>query len=283
MDQLPPPPPPPPPPGSTPGAGGGFGARGIGDILSEAFELYRANYVVLWQIVAVVVVPLTILQYYLTDSALALKKRTIETALGKFTVTTTSTSFGRTVLLLFVGGLIAALITQVLTGAIARAAAGTLVGETLTVGGAFEYGFARLWSILLVGLLVALAVVVGLILLVIPGIIAAVMFSVALPALVVEGKRGTEAMRRSWDLVSGHFWHVLGAYIVAFLIAGVVNAMLAALFQGWFLSGVAAAGGSILTTPFTALVAMLIYLDVRVRTEGLTEDRLRADLRGSGT
>ena len=282
MDQIPPPPPPPVPPEPTPSAGGGFSARGIGDILSEAFELYRANYVVLWQIVAVVVVPLTILQYYLTDSALALRKTTVKTGFGEITVPTTSPSFGRTVLLLFIGGLIAALATQVLTGAIARAAAGSLVGETLTVISAFEYGLARLWSILLVGLLVALAVVVGLILLVIPGIIAAVMFSVSLPALVVEGKRGTEAMRRSWDLVSGYFWHVLGAYIVAFLIAGVVNAMLAALFQGWFLSGLAAAVGSVLTTPFTALVAMLIYLDVRVRTEGLTEDRLRTDLRASG-
>ena len=50
-------PPPPPPPSA--GGGGAIPPRGLGDILSTAFEIYRANAAKLITIVAVVVVPLT--------------------------------------------------------------------------------------------------------------------------------------------------------------------------------------------------------------------------------
>ena len=40
---------------------------GIGEILSAAFDLYRRHWRTLWAIAAVVVVPLTLLQYFLGD------------------------------------------------------------------------------------------------------------------------------------------------------------------------------------------------------------------------
>ena len=56
---------------------------------------------------------------------------------------------------------------------------------------------------LLVSVLVGLATVGGLILLVIPGIYIGVRLAVSIEALVVEGRRGTQAMGRSWELVGG--------------------------------------------------------------------------------
>src|SRR3954451_16051384 len=50
-------PPPPPPPSA--GGGGAIPQRGLGDILTTAFELYRANAAKLITIVAIVVIPLT--------------------------------------------------------------------------------------------------------------------------------------------------------------------------------------------------------------------------------
>ncbi len=50
----------------TMGQGGGAAAlrpRGIGEILSAAFQLYRRHWRTLFAIAAVVVVPLTVLQY----------------------------------------------------------------------------------------------------------------------------------------------------------------------------------------------------------------------------
>jgi hypothetical protein len=72
----------------------------------------------------------------------------------------------------------------------------------------------------------------GIILLfIIPGIYIGVRLAVRIQALVVEGKRGTEAMRRSWHLVGGHWWHAACTLLVAALITGVVNAVITAPFS----------------------------------------------------
>jgi hypothetical protein len=55
--------------------------------------------------------------------------------------------------------------------------------------------------VLLVSVLVGLATIGGLILFIIPGIYIGVRLAVSIEALVVEGRRGTQAMGRSWELV----------------------------------------------------------------------------------
>jgi len=60
-------PPPPPPPSA--GGGGAIPQRGLGDILTAAFELYRANAAKLITIVAIVVIPLTFVLALLTQVA----------------------------------------------------------------------------------------------------------------------------------------------------------------------------------------------------------------------
>ena len=79
-----------------------------------------------------------------------------------------------------------------------------------------------LWVSILVGLVVG----IGFILLIIPGIIFLTMLSVTIPALIVEDHGGTAAMGRSWNLVKGHFWHVLGMIVVAGSSPGVVGAII---------------------------------------------------------
>ena len=48
----------------------GYPARGIAEILSAGFELYRRNWQTLLTIAAIVVVPLTLLQHFLQDRLL---------------------------------------------------------------------------------------------------------------------------------------------------------------------------------------------------------------------
>jgi hypothetical protein len=277
MAQTPPPPPPPPPPDGR--GAGALRPRGIGDILTAAFDLYKEHWATLFQIVAIVVIPLTLLQYLLTDQVIDPETFVVDEG-GTVRV---SEGFGRGLLITAVAGVIGVLITQVLTGAITRAAAGSLVGDTLTASEAFRYGFARLGSIILVGLLVGLIVAGGLLLFIIPGLIFGVKLAVSIPSLVVENRRGTDAISRSWNLTTGRFWHVLGTYIVAAIIASIVSGVLTALGGGnWFVRGLLASVASIITTPFTALVLVLIYIDLRVRKEQLTEDLLRRDLSASG-
>jgi hypothetical protein len=142
-----------------------------------------------------------------------------------------------------IAGLLAALagilMHLVLTGAITRAVAAEVAGEDPSVEQSYRFGFHRLGSVLLVSVLVGLATIGGLILVtaglflanailrgrdldvtsapvgpvillfIIPGIYVGVRLAVSIEALVVEGRRGTEAMGRSWGLVGGHWWHAL--------------------------------------------------------------------------
>jgi hypothetical protein len=262
----------------TMGQGGGaaaLGPRGVGEILGAAFRLYRRHWQRLLAIAAVVVVPLTVLQYVLGHWV------RIQGEVTRNQVA--STSFWASATASLLAALIGLLLYQVLTGAITRAIAAEVAGEDPDVEQSYRFGFVRLGSILLVSVLVGLATVAGLIVFIIPGIYIGVRLAVSIQALVVEGKRGTEAMGRSWALVGGHWWHAFATLLVAALLTGLVNAVITAPFSAtaWFVQGVAAAVATVVTLPYGALVGVLLYLDLRARKERLDLDTLRADLQAS--
>jgi hypothetical protein len=277
------PPPPPPPPGGEGGAGGtgstggpGLPPRKLGEILSTAFEIYKANASGLILIVAVVVVPLTFISAFLAGVVF---KGTTETIAG-IEVTTRSATIG--FFAGVIGIVIAIIISAVLQAALIRGAAQASIGDPVDIDASYKWGFARFGSVILISILVGLAVLGGLILLIIPGIIFAIMFSVSIPALVVENRKGTDAMSRSWNLVKGHFWHALGVLLVAGIITGIISGIIGAIggaiSDNWFVTWIFQAISQILVSPFSALVAVLLYLDLRARVESLSADQLRGEL-----
>ena len=275
----PPPPPPPPPPGGYGGGGGDvLQPRGLGDILTAAFEIYKNNAAQLIVIVAVVVVPLQFVSHLITGLALAAKKDKV--VIGNITINTVATrSAGVIILAALIGLLIVVVTTSALQAAITRAAAQTTVGEPVDVAASYSFGLKRFGAVLGTSLLVGLVVVLGLILLIVPGVIFYTMLAVAIPVVVIEGKGATAAMSRSWALAKNNFWHVLGTIVVAGLIAGIISSIIG-VFGGhnWFLGWIFGSIGTIITAPFTAMVSVLLYLDLRTRAEGLTAAQLRSEL-----
>jgi hypothetical protein len=250
---------------------------GIGEILRTAFELYRRHWRTLVAIAAVVVVPLTLLQYLLGDW---LRAQGEVTSNDEVVISTSSWAVAAASL---VTALVGLLMYLVLTGAITRAVAAEVAGEDPGVEQSYRFGFHRLGSVLLVSVLVGLATVGGLILLVIPGIYIGVRLAISVEALVVEGRRGTEAMGRSWGLVGGHWWHAFGTLLVAALLIGIVNAVITTPFSGlgWVAQALAAAVATLVTLPYGVLVGVLLYLELRARKEDLSLESLRADLQRS--
>lgn len=107
-------------------------------------------------------------------------------------------------------------------------------------------------------------------------------------ALVLEGAGITAGLRRSWRLVRGAFWRTLGIVLLANLIIGLIANILVTpiSFVGGLVPSLApdnealligslavsyAVGGlvSVLIYPFIAAVITLLYIDRRIRTEGL--------------
>lgn len=85
-----------------------------------------------------------------------------------------------------------------------------LQGERASIGTCIANGISRSLPALGVGLMTALAVVGGAILLVVPGIIAACMLYVAMPASVIEKPGVFGALRRSRELTDGYKGSIFG-------------------------------------------------------------------------
>jgi len=276
------PPPPPPPPGEGEGSRG-FAPKGIGDILSSAFDLYMKNAAQLVVIAAIVVVPLTLVQAFLSD---ALTDEVVETSIvvneetGEVVIDGgDGTSLGQVILGSILLGLVSAAIWMLLTGALTRGAAGALLGRSIDVGESYRAALARLGGLIVLAFLIAIIVGIGFALLFVPGVILLVFLSMAVPAFILERRSVGDSMSRSWNLVSGSWWHVLGAILVAAIIAGVVSGILGALggdsvIGVWITSAIAGT----LTAPFYALVSVILYVDLRSRREGLDSATLQREL-----
>jgi hypothetical protein len=272
-------PPPPPPPPMADGPRGDIPPKRLGEILSAAFDIYKANASQLILIVAIVVVPLSLVGAIFSEVVFAPER--IEVMSGEVVVGLdyAGRSWGAFLLVGAIGALIGILISALLQAATVRAAAQASIGDRVDVEASYRYGFRRLWSVILVSLLVGLIVAAGFILLIVPGIIFLVFLSVSIPVLVVEGRRGTDAMGRSWNLVKGQFWHVLGVILVAALIVGIVSGLIGAIGgNAWVARWIFTAIAQIVTAPFAALVSVLLYLDLRARSEALTSETLRGEL-----
>jgi hypothetical protein len=279
-------PPVPPPPGGggpavppPPGGGGDtLQPRRFGEIFQAAFDIYKNNAQKLLLVVAIIVVPLSIVSYLIARVALAAKK-TSETISGITIQTVEPRSWFIAVLAGILAIAIGLIITSLLTAATLRAAALATIGDPVDIEASYQYGLKRFGSVLLVSVLIFLAVLVGFFLLFVGAIIAGVLFSVAIPAVVVENRRGTEAMKRSWNLVKGQFWHVLGVILVANILAGIVVNILTAIGSANTILGlILNIIGEVITAPFLALVTVVLYLDLRARLESLTTSTLRTEL-----
>lgn len=83
------------------------------------------------------------------------------------------------------------------------------------------------WSLVIpfigISVLSTLAIMGGLILLIIPGIIFSIWFQFAINALVIDNQRGTTALSFSKQLVKGRFWKVFGRTLLLGLIFGIFS------------------------------------------------------------
>ena len=113
----------------------------------------------------------------------------------------------------------------------------------------------------------------------------------ATPALMLEKLGVIAGLTRGWRLSRGSFWRLLGIYLLTSVIVGVVASIIVgpASMIATFVSlnpfsdplalaitGVGSILGSVLTTPFTAAVVALLYIDTRIRREGLDVELTRA-------
>jgi hypothetical protein len=233
---------------------------------------------VLVGISAIVVIPLSLAESAAINAVVGDAELTRKAANGQVEL---GPGFGKFIVAAAVAGFLGLIISQLVTGATTRAAIVATAGGKPSIGESYRFAGRVLGSLIVISLLSALVVLGGLLLLVIPGIVFAIRLVAAVPALVAENVRGSEALRRSWRLVKGDGWYVFGWLLVSGILAGLVSGLVTAPFGGdhWVRQAVAGAVASSLTTPFVTCVIVLIYLDLRARKEGLDRESLARQLR----
>jgi hypothetical protein len=212
-----------------------------GEVIGEAWRLYKAHWRHLLPIAAV---------FYLVIALVTLLL---------------------TVLFGFLGAIVAGFGSIVgyfwLAGALTEAVSDIRDGRAdLSVQDTFSRVWPKVWTLLGAGILAGLGIALGLVLLIVPGLVLLTWWSLISPAIVLEGKGIMEAFGRSRELVSGYGWSVFTVVILTVLISFAIGIVVsislvwlpeeASSFFGGLINGT-------LTAPFVALAWTLVYFRLK--------------------
>jgi hypothetical protein len=265
----------------------------LGELLDETFKLYRRHFTVIAGVALVIILPNLILSLisgsyranpisYLQSVAQNINNPDELTRIQARQQEYTSSP------LYLLSFPIAALLVPFSVGAMYRAATSLAAGNLETIGSVLLGTLRRYFAVWGVVILAALVFLGAIAIVTIPVVLWVVIrWSVALPALFAEGIGPVKALGRSWNLVRDNWWRTVGILIIVTIMVSLIQTALAFLFGGVAavvpgLSDDLRAGVvTTVTTLVDALVGAItpiaitmLYLDLRVRKEGLDLDQL---------
>lgn len=206
------------------------------------------------------------------------------------------------------------LVLPFIAGAVSKVVAASYLGEQLDAGPALRAAGRRWWALVASRVLVYLCealpfllatavLVAGIVTqttaLIVVGVVAMIaaipaallmmaLFVATAPAIVVENLGAVRGMRRSAGLMRPRLLAVLLAAVVAGVLASLLSGILGGIPAtlglffgdrfGWIVVAFGSLVGGLLTTPFVAIVATLIYFDGRIRHEAFDLQAMAATL-----
>jgi hypothetical protein len=187
-------------------------------------------------------------------------------------------------LLSWFGALLAALISVIglfwVQGALVTAVEDIRDGRSdLSLGETFQRVRPQLGSIVLAGVLAGLGVVLGLVLLIVPGLVLMTWWVLIIPVVVLERTSAGAAFGRSRELVRGYGWNVFGVIVLTLLLLlafEIVLAIVLSPLSGWLQSLVSNVVSGTLTAPFIALLWTLLYFRLRETKSSLGTEQADA-------
>lgn len=296
-----------------------FEPMSIGKILDHTFRIYRDNFIRFVTIVAVIQVPVALLMLVSTSfmqrgiavphpsdyersapdeaegsggTGANTPQRTFEYAGREQSKPLMALLGGAGVALTGIIGMFGHVLCS---GALTKSVSESYLGNEITVGQAYKFILPKFLTLIAAGILVVLVVYLGILLLVVPGIIFGLWYSLTTPAIVVEDLKATKGMLRSKALASGNLGKIFSIGFLVIVIAWVADVaitfpirlvgpflsagnMTLMLFVSQLFSVVA----RILVVPIGATAYILLYYDLRIRKEGFDLQMLAKSM-GSAT
>jgi hypothetical protein len=140
----------------------------------------------------------------------------------------------------------------------------------LSVSETFSRVSPKLGTIIVTGILLGIAIGIGLVLLIVPGLLLMALWIAVIPAIVLEDRGIGESFGRSSDLVRGTFWNVFLVVVLTILIwigVGIVLSIAVSPFADWLGSFIYQLVGGTVVVPFVVTVWTLVYYRLRAREE----------------
>ena len=111
-------------------------------------------------------------------------------------------------------------------------------------------------------ILAGIAITIGLLLIIVPGLFLITIWAVIVPVIIIERSGALASFGRSRELVRGHGWPVFGTLVIVYIIMLVVNIVLGLIFSALphvLGDGLSSVISGTLISPFLALVVTLVY------------------------
>jgi Membrane domain of glycerophosphoryl diester phosphodiesterase len=230
--------------------------RDLGGLFGDSFNAYMRHFPAFVAIGAAVVVPVQL----------------IVSGIGLGQLTGGYSTSARTGEQLIAFAELYLVIAPLVTAMVVHALLAVADGERPRPGAAIVSGLEAFRPVFVAVVIAAAGVILGLFLLILPGLWLFVRWAFVPQAVVLDGRRSTQALQRSAELVDGSWWRVLGIALFAGLAAAIPAALISvpvdAVAKSADSEAISLAGqvvASALVTPFQVLMLTLLYFDLLAR------------------
>lgn len=264
----------------------------LGELLDETFKLYRRHFTVIAGVALAVVLPnliITLISGSYRASPFTYIQQVIQNASDPAALQAVQARQQQATSPLYLLSFPLALVMVPFTvGAIYYAATALAAGSVETVGSILMGTLRRYFALFGIAALTFLVGVCAILIVTIPVVIwVEIRWAVAYPALLAERVGPVTALGRSWALVKDNWWRTVGVIILVSILVSIIQVAVGGLLGGIaaLVPGLSSDMRAGVVTVITALVGALVgaitpiavtmlYLDLRVRKEGVDLDQL---------
>jgi len=257
-------------------------------ILDQTFRIYKENFTRFLTIIAIIQVPVGLLQFGLQifPMYILFEPSTSKDAGSMIAIMVIISLVGMMI------GVLLVLIAQFLGNtALVAAVANHYLGKPTSVAEAYRIALPKLGTVIWAGIVSGIIIMIGFVLLVVPGVIFSMWFCMISPAIVVENQRAMDALSRSKELAGGNLGKIFFVLLALFLINTIVG-MLPAIFGQFMISPPTQDSGTLplffnhllqiivntLIAPISAIALNLLDVDLRIRKEGFDLEMMAQSL-----
>jgi len=267
----------------------------IGEVLDRTFSLYKKHF---WLFAGITALPFLLL-LILRIGLAAFQTANLAAFAGTAQSSHAAPVFNPSLIAgAVVGGLVFLVFTLLLTGAAQAATVFAVsdlyLGREATVREAYARAGRKAPRVVLILLLVGLSVIVGFMLLIVPGVILLCRTAVSVPAAMLEDSRAIRSIERSMELTKGFAMPIF----LIFVLVWVMSYVAALVLQGPFvyltamaakehhtlsfgmlvLENLATFLSEVLVGPIGTIAFSLMYYNLRVRKEAFDVQHLMASM-----